>query len=49
MLNWCNKLNLSNIYKDKLVSNEEGRYIEIINLFGEIKTFMPEDTLKFEL
>lgn len=51
MLEWCNKLNLSRIYKeeDGWTHKGEGRYIEIINLFGEIKTFMPKEILKFEI
>ena len=50
MLEWCEKLNLSNIYNEKRRSMHKGnnRHIEIINLYGEIKTFMPEDILKFE-
>ena len=50
MLEWCNKLNLSRIYEeiDDWTHKGEDRSIEIINLFGEIKTFTPEDILKFE-
>jgi hypothetical protein len=50
MLKWCEKLNLSNIYEDKSYWTRKGnnKTIEIINLFGDIKSFMPEDILKFE-
>lgn len=50
MLEWCNKLNLSCIYEEQndWTHKGEDRHIEIINLFGEIKTFTPEDILKFE-
>jgi len=50
MLEWCNKLNLCKLYNNKYGWSRRGdeRYIEIINLFGDIIKFSPNHILKME-
>jgi hypothetical protein len=50
MLEWCNKLNLGKLYNNKCGWSRRGdnRYVEIINLFGDILSFSPNHILKIE-
>lgn len=50
MLEWCNKLELRKLYNNKydLSCKGDNRYIEIINLFGDIMKFSPNNILKID-
>ena len=49
ILDWCNKTNLCGMYKEEYYykNNENKRFIEIVNLFGEFEKFSPTDILNF--
>lgn len=54
ILKWNNRLKLCSLQKENYENNEnnkdknEDKYVEIVNLFGEFKTFKINDVLNFE-
>lgn len=49
ILEWCHNANLYKLYENDsdYINKNNDRYIEIVNLFGEFKTFSTGDILKF--
>ena len=49
ILKWNNRLKLYSLCEEEpeLIYKDEAKYIEIVNLFGEFKTFMLSDILNF--